>query len=388
MDMSGILNQICASPNGAIFTTGVNTSQLFNFYYVKRKELRTGPWDGSGKCKWNICVEPKNKLSDSSYFVLERFTGTEEEVKTRLRDIILSGRKEYRSLPYIAPDNSSVQKFEAEERDLPPELDETLNNFSYWFPKVENCGIAVPKSFFAKIPSLEAEPEFARRIWESFYMEDYQNNIATIQEWLDRDVIPHLKELRLDGLVFVKNARFSNKFDANRSCILYGIEDLAQHVARINYESLCLGADGGEEIVIRQFIPYDMQKTPCIYNGLPFRNEFRVFYDFDKQEPIFTVNYWDYDYVYPHLYHATDRIIFKHERERMEDTYNAKKDEVQAMVGEAMKNVTGLSGQWSVDILLDEGGTYWLIDMAVAQRSAYWELKPEENKEETHCEQP
>ena len=41
-----------------------------------------------------------------------------------------------------------------------------------------------------------------------------------------------------------------------------------------------------------------------------------------------------------------------------------------------MKRVNGLNGQWSVDILMDESGTLWLIDMAIAQRSAYWELQP------------
>ena len=28
-------------------------------------------------------------------------------------------------------------------------------------------------------------------------------------------------------------------------------------------------------------------------------------------------------------------------------------------------------------VLLDEQGKFWLIDMAIAQRSAYWELRPD-----------
>ena len=53
------------------------------------------------------------------------------------------------------------------------------------------------------------------------------------------------------------------------------------------------------------------------------------------------------------------------------------KDAVQAMVSNAMRDVQGLTGQWSVDVLLDEQGKFWLIDMAIAQRSAYWEQRPE-----------
>ena len=36
-----------------------------------------------------------------------------------------------------------------------------------------------------------------------------------------------------------------------------------------------------------------------------------------------------------------------------------------------MKNVE-LSGIWSVDILEDECHDFWLIDMALGHRSAYW----------------
>lgn len=145
----------------------------------------------------------------------------------------------------------------------------------------------------------------------------------------------------------------------------------------INYEAMCCGAEGADEIVVRKFIESPHGTTPCIYNGLPLRPEFRVFYDFDTRKPIFTANYWDYDYVYPHLHDATDKIVFEHERERIEGAFKSEKDRVQAMVETAMKRVTGLAGQWSVDILMDEGDNLWLIDMAIAQRSAYWEQRPE-----------
>ena len=146
---------------------------------------------------------------------------------------------------------------------------------------------------------------------------------------------------------------------------------------RSNYEAMCCGAEGADEIVVRKFIESPHGTTPCIYNGLPLRSEFRVFYDFDTRKPIFTANYWDYDYVYPHLHDATDKIVFEHERERIEGAFKSEKDRVQAMVETAMKRVTGLAGQWSVDILMDEGDNLWLIDMAIAQRSAYWEKRPE-----------
>ena len=56
------------------------------------------------------------------------------------------------------------------------------------------------------------------------------------------------------------------------------------------------------------------------------------------------------------------------------------KDAVQVMVSDAMRDVQGLTGQWSVDVLLDEQCKFWLIDMAIAQRSAYWEMRPDKEK--------
>ena len=251
------------------------------------------------------------------------------------------------------------------------------NDFSFWYPKIKDCGIPTPLTFYTKLPSAEEEPEYVKRLYEAFYMEHPKEDEEVVKAYLEERVIPKLKEMGLTGHVFVKNGRFSNKFNANGTCNLYGLHELYRAIILINYEAICCGAEGADEIVVRKFIESSVGMTPCIYNGLPLRPEFRVFYDFDARKPIFTANYWDYDYVYPHLYHATDKIIFEHERERLEGVYAHFKDAVQDKVADAMQNVQGLTGQWSVDVLMDEREKFWLIDMAIAQRSAYWEMRPE-----------
>lgn len=251
------------------------------------------------------------------------------------------------------------------------------NDFSFWYPKIKDCGIPTPLTFYTKLPSAEEEPEYVKRLYEAFYMEHPKEDEEIVKAYLEERVIPKLKEMGLTGHVFVKNGRFSNKFNANGTCNLYGLHELYRAIILINYEAMCCGAEGADEIVVRKFIESSHGKTPCIYNGLPLRPEFRVFYDFDAREPIFTANYWDYDYVYPHLYDATDKIVFEHEHERVEGAFMQHKDAVQVMVSDAMRDVQGLTGQWSVDVLLDEQGKFWLIDMAIAQRSAYWELRPD-----------
>ena len=138
---------------------------------------------------------------------------------------------------------------------------------------------------------------------------------------------------------------------------------------------------------------------PCIYKGLPFRPEFRVFYDFDLHEVLFTVNYWDYEYCRPHLFDATDKIIFDKMRPYIVHAYDLFKEKVASAVSQAMEGVTDLTGPWSIDVMLEnypisiqeelvkdlsanyylkveEEPQLWLIDMAKAECSAYWEKRP------------
>lgn len=49
---------------------------------------------------------------------------------------------------------------------------------------------------------------------------------------------------------------------------------------------------------------------------------------------------------------------------------------VEELVAEHMARVEGLSGPWSVDLMMTEAGEMYLIDMAVAEQSAYWEFRP------------
>lgn len=248
--------------------------------------------------------------------------------------------------------------------------EKSVNDFSFWFPKVKDCGIKVPRTFIK-----ELNPDPNDLLQRKFFMENPDEDLAYIREWVKMELIPELKKERLVGQIFVKNARFSNKFQAKRNCIHAGTAFLAEGIAEINYAALLLGAYGTHEIVVREFIDYDKKNTPCIYDGLPLRPEFRVFYDFDARKPIFTANYWDYDYCYPCFWEATDKIIFNHERDRIETSFRKNKDYVQRLVADAMQNVE-LSGQWSIDILMDEKEEFWLIDMAVAQQSAYWDKRP------------
>lgn len=257
------------------------------------------------------------------------------------------------------------------------------NRFSYWWEKVKNCGISVPKTMVFKVP-------------HSVFKDWYGNGHAAYREWVREEVEPALTENGLVGPLFVKNAVFSNKFDAKYCfCNAWDISDAMNAINETAMEMI-MGYCGEDELVVRERIPYDPRITPCIYHGLPLRPEFRIFYDFDTREVLYSCNYWEYDYVRPHLYDATDLIVFDHERAHIEEEFLHYREVVESMVHNAMREVKGLSGPWSIDIMLKvtpsshirplwERKDFFLIDMAVAEQSAYWEFR--EERMQLHREQ-
>lgn len=256
-----------------------------------------------------------------------------------------------------------------------PERDR-MNALPYWFPKIEkpakNAGLKVPKTIWADIPV---------PVQRAFYMEG-PDDMATITAFVDGTVRPAIQDAGL-GLVFLKNGSYSHKFDARSACLPV-MSDLPHAVMSIMYEAMLrcgFQYDGTDYLVMRERIGHDPRNTPCIYNGLPFQPEYRVFYDFDAKHRIFTAEYWDKDYVYNKLYDLTDKLVFDAWYGWIHSKYLSNKARVESLVETAMTDVPDLSGPWSVDVMQDEDGNFWLIDMAVAEMSAYWDRRPGDHED-------
>lgn len=255
-------------------------------------------------------------------------------------------------------------------------LDQNPNNFHNWFPKIKDCGISVPNSTVIRVPE---------NVMKAFSMENTEKSQDIVEKWVKRTVMPAFYKHQNRFGVFMKNGTFSNKFNAN-NCILplsstYG--SIAKNILDINYMSLMCGVGGNTEIVLRNMIPFDSYKVATIYNGLPFRPEFRIFYDFDNHELCYSVNYWDWDYCYSRISRrATERIVYEACYPRIKEIFDSKYEEAEQIVAKLMKNITGLEGIWSIDLLLDEKNTFWLIDMAIGYQSAYYDQNKILNKEQ------
>lgn len=242
---------------------------------------------------------------------------------------------------------------------------ENPNNYSYWYPKVKDCGIPMVISRIYQIPL---------HIWKSFMEMENKENREQCAEWIFNTIVKD-ETVQENVRYNIKNGCFSNKFNAEDCNVEYN--KLVEGFLNIQYMSQCYDTGGTTELVVRDYLPFNHQTTPTIYNGLPLRPEFRVFVDFDTNEILYIVNYWDYDYCSKGMYDKTDKIVFDYMREELDRNYHKHANTVVQLIRDKLlpyntQQNNKLTGKWSVDIMLWEN-SYFLIDMAIAHRSAYWD---------------
>lgn len=252
------------------------------------------------------------------------------------------------------------------------------NNFSYWFERVKGCGIKMPVSVYYQFTYRDI-CEFIDYIYgEDAHMEETRFNFK--REIVYPLVTKFTSENECDEL-FVKNATFSNKFEFD-SCHIHNASDvfdkaetITNKLEIINYEGLLVGAEGFNEVVIREYIK-PVINLGSIYYGMVLRPEFRVFYDFDAGKLLYTVNYWDYQYCKDYLY-VEDKEVFANAEKQLNEYFDKYVDKVESLVSEHMSNAW-FKGIWSIDIMMNDEDDFYLIDMATAETSAYWDPKKAE----------
>ena len=142
------------------------------------------------------------------------------------------------------------------------------------------------------------------------------------------------------------------------------------------------GVSTTTEWVVREFIP-DIENNLTIYHGLPLRTEYRAFVDFDTKQVLGIHSYWDPDVMEKNFAKKLDTDIdAKHDyityianKDGLMTRYEANKDTVIEHLTSILPNIN-LHGQWSIDIM-QNGKDFYIIDMAIAERSAFYECVPE-----------
>lgn len=264
-------------------------------------------------------------------------------------------------------------------------LDLNPAGMGHWLPKLveANTGrgfFRIPRTTIAKVPMTLLQ---LSRV-------EYESLTAATLDVVDRWAQAAFR-LNPDGEYFIKTGTFSSKYDYRNAHVtgphevaqigeyLLYIQSQAVEMAGPLNEPAMYGVSTTNEFVVREYVP-DRLGLPTIYMGLPLRCEYRCFIDCDTDELLGIHPYWDPEVMNkrfrdapdasnPHMRH--DAVTYAMRESSLMREYGESKDLVAAHVRELLPGL-GLAGQWSLDIMRD-GDDYWLIDMAPAERSTFYE---------------
>ena len=298
-----------------------------------------------------------------------------------------------KTLMFFAKHNYGMFRGGLETLDLSPTLykilDNNMNQMGYWLPKVaEISPFKIPDTKIMKVPLSLLQ---LGRVFE--YNELTPTTFKIINEYCKK-----VFELDLNGTYFIKNGVFSSKFDFRNAKVttpqevaelgqyLFYIHQQACQMASLLNNKSIYGCGTTNEWIVREYIESPVKET--IYMGLPLNTEYRIFVDFDTKAILSDNQYWNKEVMNKRFeenrnsHDVHNVITYNMASERLEKTYNENIDKVKEMVQELLNNNIEMTGQWSVDIMQVENDFY-LIDMALAENSFYYDSVPKELRKPT-----
>lgn len=273
-------------------------------------------------------------------------------------------------------------------------LGENSNTFGKWYPQLEK---AISNQNFFKLP----KTKYIKVPLPILQLTRMGYNLVnqTTKEIINRYCMKAF-DLDINKDYFVKTGTFSYKFDFRNCKVTKGKEvtELGEYLLYINSYAVSMasmlsnkpivGVSTTNEWVVREYIN-DVENNPTIYKGLPLHTEYRVFIDADTKEVIGKLPYWDVNVLSKRFSTGSDRdkADMKHDyiavqvhKETLEKRYKENIDRVIKGLEKLIKDLD-LKGQWSIDIM-QNGDDFYIIDMALAKSSAYYECVPLEKRRE------
>ena len=232
------------------------------------------------------------------------------------------------------------------------------NSATYWLPRLQSDeaialhvprSVIVPYDHHAMICAMEGGDEYAQ--WDS--------------------VVQSVRDAArsIGWPVFVRSCLASAKHDGPNSYKASDVSEVARvlsHTAEDN-ELKFMFEGGPAAFVVRQFL--QLEASFVAFHGLPIAREWRFFAS--HSAIICTHPYWPEDTIRFYRGHKGPRGW----KSQLADLHEQPQASEWVMLEALAINAAALcdvAPAWSVDFAKDTGGKWWLIDMAVMERSWHW----------------
>lgn len=274
-------------------------------------------------------------------------------------------------------------------------IDTNKNSMGHWLPQLVD---ACQGQTFFRIPAttIAHVPLPLLQLTRLEYSELTQTTLNIVDKWA-------MKAFALDESkdYFIKTGTYSSKFDFRNAKVSGAkeVRELGEYLVYIHFQANMMagpltqpsiyGVSTTTEWVVREFIP-DKENNPCIYKGLPLHTEYRVFVDCDTDQVLGYTSYWEpetmktrfsqgNDADSPHQIH--DYVIYKAHEDTLMARYKANIETVVEHI-RGILPALDLQGQWAIDIM-QNGDDFWLIDMSLAENSAFYQVVPPQLRKKT-----
>lgn len=227
-------------------------------------------------------------------------------------------------------------------------MEENKNSLLYWWPKIKDLGIPVPRTHIQMVDADAILPAF-----------DGQPMAA--------DLLSELAEAsKVFGFpVFLRTDLQSGKHGWEDTCYIAQPDLLMRNMLGVVEENLmgsCMFGDMFRALVFREFLDLEVGFI-AFYGNLPVNKERRYF--IEDGNILCHHPYWPSESIEEHT-QETDW------QEKLATLNEETPKEVKLLSEYALKVSAALPGYWSVDFAKAKDGAWYLIDMALAANSYHW----------------
>lgn len=225
------------------------------------------------------------------------------------------------------------------------------NSLLYWFPKIKNLEIPIPKTKIVGLTSQE--------IQAYHHSEGDCFNLDRLSAEVERTI---MSDFSLP--VFLRTDQYSNKSFWEKSCYLDSLGNLQRNLMEIISGSAMADFLGLpiETIVVREFIPMDTRFT-AFSGNMPVNPERRYF--IRDGQVLCHHPYW----IEEAIEKGTRRGLPPNWKEIAREINTEAPDEIKLLTGYSQKVAEVMEDFWSVDFCKAQNGQWILIDMALGKQS-------------------